>query len=316
MWSKLLPITENAAIASSNWIGIGDEKNADDAAVSAMRQAFKEIDISGTIVIGEGERDKAPMLFIGEKVGSGGREVDIAVDPLEGTTICANAAPGAMSVVAIARCNSLLHAPDIYMDKMAVGPEMKQSGLDLDPYQTCEHNITLLSQAKNMPIENICVAILKRDRNQDYIDQVRQTGARVMLINDGDVAAAIATCIPNSGIDMYIGIGGAPEGVLAAVAIKGLDGAMCGKLIYANGEEQERAKNMGIDTSKEYYSINEIVKGNDAIFIASGVTAGYLLDGIKTTCKNGQTEYIIESMVVDVKEKTIIKIQKKVIKNK
>jgi fructose-1,6-bisphosphatase class II len=258
-------------------MGRGDEKSADQAAVDAMRQAFNGVAIRGTVVIGEGERDEAPMLYIGEQVGGGeGPEVDIALDPLEGTTICANGAPNALSVIAIGDRGNFLHCPDTYMDKIAVGPVGK-GVIDLDKSPT--ENLKALAKAKGSRVEDLTVIILYRPRHEALIKEVRQAGARIRLISDGDVSAAIATTKPETGIDLLMGIGGAPEGVLAAAALRSVGGDMQGRLKPRNPEEIERARTMGIKDTGKKLSIEELA-GGEVMFAATGVTDGDYLEGV------------------------------------
>jgi len=275
---EVVRITEAAALASARHMGKGDEKAADQAAVDAMRQAFDSVSFSGTVVIGEGERDEAPMLFIGEKVGDPrGPAVDIAVDPLEGTTICANGGPNALAVIALADQGKFLHCPDTYMDKIAVGAEGK-GVINLDKSPT--ENLRLLAEAKGRRVEDLTVIILYRPRHEALIEEVRQAGARIKLISDGDVAAAIATTKPETGIDMLMGIGGAPEGVLAAAALRCVGGDMQARLKLRNQQEIERAKAMGIQDIEKKYSIEELAAG-EVMFAATGVTDGEYLKGIR-----------------------------------
>lgn len=278
---EFVRITEAAALASSVHMGRGNEKEADQAAVDAMRRAFDHVGINGTVVIGEGERDEAPMLFIGENVGrahSDDPAIDIALDPLEGTTICAKGAEGATSVIAAAEKGHFLHAPDTYMNKIACGP--KAAGkLDLDISAT--ENIHRLSEALNKPVSDITVVILDRPRHEDLIQEVRKTGARIRLISDGDVSAGIATCWPSSGIDLLLGIGGAPEGVITAAAMKCLGGDFQGRLKFRNDEEKERAKKMGVKDLEKTYKRDELAAGS-VLFCATGVTDGPLLKGVHT----------------------------------
>jgi len=258
-------------------MGRGDERAADQAAVDAMRQAFNGLAIAGTVVIGEGERDEAPMLYIGEKVGTGkGPQVDIALDPLEGTTICANGGPNALSVIAIAERGKFLHCPDTYMEKIAVGPAGR-GVIDLDKSPT--ENLKALAEAKGQRVEDLTVIILYRSRHESLIQEVRQAGARIRLISDGDVSAAIATTKPETGIDILMGIGGAPEGVLAAAALRSVDGDMQGRLKPRNQQEVERAQAMGIKDINKKYSIEELA-GGDVMFAATGVTDGDYLKGV------------------------------------
>ena len=273
---EAIRVTEAAALSCARLTGRGDEKAADQAAVDAMRRAFDALPIDGTVVIGEGERDEAPMLFIGEKVGSGGPKVDIAVDPLEGTTICATGAPNALAVIAMADGGNLLHCPDTYMEKIAVGPAGK-GVVDLN--KTPTQNLQALAEAKRCNVEDLTVIILSRPRHEALIKEVRQAGARIRLIGDGDVSAAIATTKPETGIDLLLGIGGAPEGVLAAAALRCVGGEFQGRLAPRNNEEIERAKKMGVSDIKKKFSIEELAAG-DVMFAATGVTDGDYLDGV------------------------------------
>ncbi|MBI1408014.1 MAG: class II fructose-bisphosphatase [Caulobacter sp.] len=271
-------VTEAAAIASWSEVGRGDEKAADQAAVDAMRNALNDLDIEGVIVIGEGERDEAPMLYIGEKVGKGGPRVDIALDPLEGTTLTAKAMANALAVMAWAPAGTLLNAPDTYMDKIACGPGYPEGILDLD--KTPAENAAALAKSRGVPTEQITVCVLDRPRHAEIIASLRSVGARVYLITDGDVAGVMNTADPETGIDLYIGQGGAPEGVLACAALKCVGGQFQGRLVFRNADERERAKRWGITDLDRKYDLNDIVKA-DAIFAATGVTSGALLDGVK-----------------------------------
>ena len=273
---EAIRVTEAAALSCARLAGRGDEKAADQAAVDAMRRAFNALTIDGTIVIGEGERDEAPMLYIGEKVGAGGPQVDIALDPLEGTTICANGAPNALAVIAMAEHGNFLHSPDTYMDKIAVGPAGK-GVVDLD--KTPTQNLNALAEAKECKVEDLTVIILYRPRHEALIKEVREAGARIRLIGDGDVSAAIATTKPETGIDLLMGIGGAPEGVLAAAALRCVGGDMQGRLKPRNDGEIERAKKMGIKDINKKFSIEELAAG-DVMFAATGVTDGDYLQGV------------------------------------
>jgi fructose-1,6-bisphosphatase II / sedoheptulose-1,7-bisphosphatase len=273
-------VTEAAAIAAYDFMGRGDEKAADQAAVTAMRTALGQINIDGTVVIGEGERDKAPMLYIGEKVGSGtGPKIDIALDPLEGTTICATGGPNSMAVIAMSEGGGLLNAPDVYMEKIAIGNHYKEQIIDLD--NSPKQNLSNLAKVKNCDIEDLVVIILSRERHEELIAKVREAGARICLISDGDIASVIATAISGSGVDMYMGTGGAPEGVLAAAALCTTGGQMMGRLIFDDDGQRERAKRMGISDFNKKYTITEMVKGDDVMFAATGVTSGSMLDGVK-----------------------------------
>lgn len=278
---EFVRITEAAALASAKWMGRGDEKAADQAAVDAMRKAFDSVAIDGTVVIGEGERDEAPMLYIGEKVGrrsEGAPAIDIALDPLEGTTICATGGVGSISVIAVAEHGNFLHAPDTYMDKIACGPEAKgQIDIDLSPTE----NIKRVSAALRKPIGDVTVVILDRPRHADLIAEVRKTGARIHLIGDGDVSAAVAAAWPESGIDLLMGTGGAPEGVISAAAMQCLGGDFQGRLKFRNDGEKARAKAMGITELVKKYTINELARGS-VMFVATGVTDGPFLKGVKT----------------------------------
>jgi fructose-1,6-bisphosphatase class II len=294
---EAIRVTEAAALSCARLAGRGDEKAADQAAVDAMRRAFNALTIDGTIVIGEGERDEAPMLYIGEKVGSGGPQVDIALDPLEGTTICANGAPNALSVIAMAEHGNFLHSPDTYMDKIAVGPAGK-GVIDLDKTPTA--NLNALAEAKGCAVEDLTVIILYRPRHEALIKEVRQAGARIRLIGDGDVSAAIATTKPETGIDLLMGIGGAPEGVLAAAALRCVGGDMQGRLKPRNEGEVERAKKMGIKDINKKFSIEELAAG-DVMFAATGVTDGDYLQGVHFFPGGASTQ----SVVMRSKSRTI-----------
>lgn len=272
-------VTEAAALACANWMGRGDEKAADQAAVNAMRRALNTLSIEGTVVIGEGERDKAPMLYIGEKVGTGeGPKIDIALDPLEGTTICATGGPNALAVVAMAEENGFLHAPDVYMDKIAVGGGLPNGVIDLDA--TPETNIRNLARAKGCEPSEVVAMILERERHEELIAKVREAGARIVLIGDGDVAGVIATASEETGVDVYMGTGGAPEGVLAAAALRCIGGQMQGRLLFRDEDEKARATRMGISDFDRKYTLEEMASG-DVMFAATGVTSGSMLDGVK-----------------------------------
>lgn len=284
-------ITEAAALAASKWTGRGNEKAADQAAVNAMRRVLNTLNIEGTVVIGEGERDKAPMLYIGEKVGTGqGPEVDIALDPLEGTTICATGSPNALAVLAIAAKGGFLHAPDVYMDKIAVGPDVPESVINLDDSPT--ENLKRLAKAKNCTVGDLTAIILDRPRHEALIDEVRAAGARIRLIGDGDVAGIIALAEPDAGVDLYIGSGGAPEGVLAAAALACIGGHMQGRLIFHDDEQRERAKRMGIDDLDRKYTGQDLAHG-DVMFAATGVTDGAMLKGVHRTPSRAKTHSIV-----------------------
>ena len=271
-------VTERAAVCSALWVGRGDEKSADQAAVDAMRKELNVLDIDGTVVIGEGERDEAPMLYIGEKVGTGkGPKVDIALDPLEGTTLTAKAMPNAMAVLAAAQGGTLLNAPDTYMDKIAIGGGYPQGVVDLDASPA--DNIKALAKAKKVDVRDITACILDRPRHADLIRAVREAGAKVTLITDGDIAGVIATTDPAAGVDIYMGVGGAPEGVLAAAALRCIGGQMQGRLVTSSEEQKARAAKMGVTDFNKKFDHTEMASG-DVIFAATGVTDGWLLDGI------------------------------------
>jgi fructose-1,6-bisphosphatase II / sedoheptulose-1,7-bisphosphatase len=277
---EIVRVTERAAVSAARWSGRGNEKAADQAAVDAMRRELNELSIDGTIVIGEGERDEAPMLFIGETVGNKqGPKVDIAVDPLEGTTLCAKSMPGAIATMAVAEGGTLLAAPDVYMEKIAVGPGYPKGVIDLDA--PAEENIRRLARAKGVQPAEITALILDRPRHADLIAGVRKAGAAVRLITDGDVAGVIHTTDhANTGIDIYMGIGGAPEGVLAAAAMRCIGGQMQCRLVLDSEEKRARAAKMGISDPRKKYEIADMVKG-DCLFAATGVTDGALLDGVR-----------------------------------
>jgi fructose-1,6-bisphosphatase II / sedoheptulose-1,7-bisphosphatase len=278
---EMVRVTEAAAIAASKLIGRGDEKAADAAAVEAMRAALNSLYMDGTVVIGEGERDEAPMLFIGEKVGNApgkGPKIDIALDPLEGTTICAKAGPNSLAVLAIAEEGNLLNAPDVYMDKIAVGPGYPAGVIDLD--NSVADNIRAIAAAKGVEPHEIIACVLDRPRHEKIIAALRDLGCGVVLIGDGDVAGVIATTDPDTTIDVYMGTGGAPEGVLACAALRCVGGQFKGRLLFRNEAERSRARKWGITDLDKQYDINELAKG-DVIFAATGVTDGSLLDGVK-----------------------------------
>ncbi len=272
-------VTEAAAIASWTEVGRGDEKAADQAAVDAMRTALNELNIDGVIVIGEGERDEAPMLYIGEKVGTGkGPRVDIALDPLEGTTLTAKAMANALAVMAWAPAGTMLNAPDTYMDKIACGPGYDEGVIDLD--KSPADNVRALAKAKGVAPSEITVCVLDRPRHAEIIASLRDVGARVYLITDGDVAGVMNTADPETGVDMYVGQGGAPEGVLACAALKCVGGQFQGRLVFRNADERARAARLGITDLDRKYTLHEMVRA-DAIFAATGVTKGALLDGVR-----------------------------------
>ena len=278
---EMVRVTEAAAINAAKLIGRGDEKAADQAAVEAMRAALNELYMDGTVVIGEGERDEAPMLFIGEKVGSAigtGPRIDIALDPLEGTTITAKAGPNALAVLAIAEEGCLLNAPDVYMDKLAVGPGYPEGVIDLD--KSPRENVEAVARAKGVEPSDIIVCVLDRPRHAALIAELRKLGCGVQLIPDGDVAGVIATTNDETTIDLYMGSGGAPEGVLAAAALRCVGGQFKGRLLFRNEDEKARARKWGITDLNKQYDLSELAKG-DCIFAATGVTDGSLLAGVK-----------------------------------
>ncbi|MEN0076596.1 MAG: class II fructose-bisphosphatase [Paracraurococcus sp.] len=287
---ELVRVTEAAALAASRWIGRGDKNAADGAAVDAMRKAFDTVAISGTVVIGEGEMDEAPMLYIGEKIGLGGPEVDIAVDPLEGTSITAKGGPNAIATVALAERGGFLHAPDIYMDKIAIGPGLPEGLVHLDAKP--EENLRELARAKKCGIGDLMVCTLDRDRHKDMIAACRKAGARIMLLGDGDVAGVIAVSQPGTGVDIYMGSGGAPEGVLAAAALRCIGGQMQGRLLFENDEQVSRAREMGVTDPKRIYGIYEMARGN-VMFAATGVTGGPMLHGVRRSATSATTHSIV-----------------------
>src|SRR4051794_1825090 len=289
---ELVRVTERAAVASARLRGRGDEKAADQAAVDAMRRELNRLPIEGTVVIGEGERDEAPMLFIGEKVGlNAGPQVDIAVDPLEGTTLCAKNMPGSIATMAMADGGTLLHAPDVYMQKLAVGPGYAKGVVELDASPA--ENVRRLAKAKGVDPSAITVLVLDRPRHAEIIQGVRSTGAAVRLITDGDVAGVIHCADPdNTGVDMYIGTGGAPEGVLAAAALRCIGGQMQCRLILDSDEKRERALKMGVTDPKMIYGIEDMARG-DCLFAATGVTTGSLLSGVKFRKDVIETETVV-----------------------
>lgn len=305
--SQIIEVTEKAAIACYDWIGKGDNMAADAAAVNSMRENLNRMNIKGTIVIGEGERDEAPMLYIGEKVGKhknggGGIEVDIALDPLEGTTICANAGESSLAVIAFAKKGGFLHAPDVYMEKIAVGAGLPQGVIDLD--NSPKKNLQNIAKAKKCAISDLTVMILERSRHAELIAKTREAGAKIRLIGDGDVAGVIACTSQNTRVDVYMGTGGAPEGVLAAAALRVIGGQMMGRLIFGENKKQiERAKKMGIKDLNKKYVAEEMARG-DVIFACAGVTDGYMLNGIKMT-KCHRKKIIVNSLLMDSAAKKV-----------
>lgn len=300
---ELVRVTERAAVAAARLRGRGDEMAADQVAVDAMRQELNRLAINGTVVIGEGERDEAPMLYIGEEVGSGGPEVDIALDPLEGTTICAKNLPNALAVIAIAEKGSLLFAPDVYMDKIAVGPGYPEGVIDIDASPA--DNIASVAKAKGVPVEEVTACILDRPRHAKLIEAVRATGAAIRLIGDGDVAGVIHTTDPDeTGIDIYLGTGGAPEGVLAAAALRCTGGQMQGRLLLDSAEKVARAATMGITDPNKVYRVEEMARG-DVLFAATGVTDGNMLAGVKF----GRDSITTHTIVLRSSSKTVREIK-------
>ena len=295
---EVVRVTEAAALSAATLMGRGDEKAADQAAVDAMRRALNSLAIEGTVVIGEGERDEAPMLFIGEKVGSGGPKVDIALDPLEGTTITAKGGHNALAVVAMAAEGGFLNAPDVYMEKIAVGVGLPEGVIDLDAKP--EQNLRELAKAKKVEVSDIVACILDRPRHAELIARVRSAGARIMLISDGDVSGVIATSRPESGVDIYLGSGGAPEGVLAAAALRCIGGQMQGRLLFRNDDERARAKKWGVTDLNRKYGMLDMAKG-DVMFAATGVTDGAMLRGVRRS-RAGATTH---SMVMRSKTGTV-----------
>lgn len=289
---EVVRVTEMAAISSARLMGRGNKNESDQAAVDAMRRAFDALNIQGTVVIGEGERDEAPMLYIGEKVGRatpGAPEVDIALDPLEGTNLCAYGRPGAISVIAIAGKGQMLNAPDIYMDKIAVGPRGR-GAIDLNRSPT--ENLRAIADKSNRYVENLTVMVLDRPRHEDLIREVRAAGARIRLIEDGDVAGAIATCFEETGVDVLMGTGGAPEGVIAAAAVRCVGGDLQGRLVPRNDKDVERCKRFGISDIRKVYLAEELARG-EVMFAASGVTTGDFLKGVRFFRNGAETHSVV-----------------------
>ena len=288
---EVVRVTEAAALSASRLMGRGDEKAADQAAVDAMRRALGALSIDGVVVIGEGERDEAPMLYIGEKVGSGqGPRVDIALDPLEGTTLTAKGGPNALAVIAMAEAGGVLNAPDVYMDKIAVGGGLPEGVVDLDA--TPAENLKQLAKARKVDVSDLVACILDRPRHAEIIAKVREAGARIMLISDGDVSGVIATSRPESGVDIYFGTGGAPEGVLAAAALRCIGGQMQGRLVFRNDDERQRASKWGIKDLGRKYGLLDMAKG-DVMFAATGVTDGTMLRGVRRFKDGAATHSIV-----------------------
>jgi len=287
---ELVRVTEAAALCSARWMGLGKKEEADGAAVDAMRRMFDTVQITGTVVIGEGEIDEAPMLYIGEKVGSGGPQVDVAVDPVEGTNLVAKGLPNSIAVIGVAPRGCLLHAPDMYMDKIAVGPcGVGKIHLDNPPAK----NLKILAEVTGKEIRDLVVVILDRPRHEKIIRQVREAGARVKLISDGDVAPAVSAAVGGSGVDMLLGIGGAPEGVLAAVALKCLGGEIQGRLCPEDEEQQQRIREMGIHDPCQLLAMEDLVRGDDCFFAATGITDGDLVQGVRFHGERASTHSIV-----------------------
>lgn len=294
-----IKVTESGALEGYKLLGLGSENAVDKFAVAAMRNELNNLEIEGTIVIGEGERDQAPMLYIGEKVGTGrGAKFDIAVDPVEGTTILSEARNNSLSVLAMSEDQGILNAPDVYMEKIAIGFNFPEPLIDLD--NTVKENLHNVARAKNISINDMLVSVLNRDRHKDLISQIRAVGARVQLIQDGDIAAIVGLALGSSNADIYMGIGGAPEGVLAASALQTLGGQVCCRLILDSEDKISRSKRMGIEDINKKYYIDDLIK-KDSIFVATGITNGILLDGIKKDKKS----IILSSMVTNSSNKKI-----------
>ena len=287
---ELVRVSEAGALAASRWMGRGNKNEADGAAVEAMRRAFDSVAIDGTVVIGEGEMDEAPMLYIGEKVGAGGPEMDIAVDPLEGTSLTAKGSPNAMATVALAEAGNFLHAPDIYMDKIAVGPGLPPGVVDLDA--PIAENLRNLAAARKVDIGEIVLCTLDRDRHQEMIARAREAGVRIMLIGDGDVSGVIMAAQAESGVDIFVGSGGAPEGVLAAAALRCLGGQMQGRLLFEDDAQVARARDRGVADPKKKYDLLEMAKG-DVMFAATGVTTGPMLRGVRRFATGAVTHSLV-----------------------
>ena len=287
---ELVRVSEAGALGASRWMGRGQKNEADGAAVEAMRRAFDSVAIDGTVVIGEGEMDEAPMLYIGEKVGAGGPAMDIAVDPLEGTSITAKGGPNALAVVALAESGNFLHAPDVYMDKIAVGGGLPQGVVDLDAPVAV--NLRELARAKKVEIGDLVVCMLERERHAEKLAHCRQAGARIMLLGDGDVAGVMAAAMIDGGVDIFLGSGGAPEGVLAAAALRCIGGQMQGRLLFEDEAQRARALAMGITDPSRKYSVMEMARG-DVMFAATGVTSGAMLRGVRRFGSGAVTHSIV-----------------------
>lgn len=298
----ILRVTEAAALQSARWRGRGDKKKADEAATEAMRHTLNNLPISATVVIGEGEMDEAPMLYIGEKLGTGGEALDIAVDPLDGTTLAAKNRENSIAVIAVAKAGSLLHAPDMYMLKLGVGPKAKGA---LDLSKSLSWNLKETSKALKKKPEDLTVVMLDRDRHSEYVKECRDFGCRITLITDGDVSPMIAAGLEDSGVDMLFGSGGAPEGVLAAAAARCLGGDFQGRLMPENDEQKARCKSMGIEDVNHYFTLNQLVKSDEVIFALTGVTHGSLCRGVRFY----PDKTITESLLLSAQEKTVRKIK-------
>ncbi len=294
-------VTEVSAIAAAQWMGRGNEKSADQAAVDAMRRSLNTMLMDGTIMIGEGERDEAPMLYIGEKVGLGGPKLDIALDPLEGTTLCATGGPNALAVIAFADHGGFLNAPDVYMHKIAVGADLPEDVVDLDA--SVKDNLNSVAKAKDVSLSSLVVCVLNRPRHNLLIEEIRSLGCRIKLIQDGDVAGVISTTEEASGIDVYMGIGGAPEGILAAAALRCMGGQMQGRLLFDNDRQRERARRFGITDLNRKYLVSDMAAG-EVMFAATGVTDGTMLKGVKRV----KHRFSCESIVMRSKTGTIRRI--------
>ncbi|MBT3930166.1 MAG: class II fructose-bisphosphatase [Rhodospirillaceae bacterium] len=297
-------VTEAAAIAAEKWVGRGDEREADAAAVDAMRTALNKLNIDGTVVIGEGERDEAPMLYIGEKVGAGGPKIDIALDPLEGTTITAKANENALAVLALAPDGDFLNAPDVYMEKIAIGGGYEEGIIDITAPPV--ENLNRLAKARDCDIGDLTVCILDRPRHEALIGSVRDAGARIFLISDGDIFGVMATSDPDSGIDMYLGSGGAPEGVLAAAALQSIGGQIQGQLLFRNDDEIGRARKLGIEDLDRIYNRDDLASG-DVIFSATGVTDGAMVKGVRKFPGGCETHTIVMRSITGTVREVITK---------
>lgn len=288
---EVVRVTEAAALSASSWIGRGDEKSADQAAVDAMRTALNSLNIKGRVVIGEGERDEAPMLYIGEEVGKGGPEIDIALDPLEGTTITAKGGANALAVIAMTEKGGFLNAPDTYMQKIACGSGYPAGFLDID--RPMKDFLPMMAKHKGGKVEDLLVCVMDRPRHDQLIADIRAAGARIVLIGDGDVAGVIVTAQADTGIDLYAGIGGAPEGVLAAAALQCIGGQMQGRLVFRNDDEKARGEKWGISDFNRVYSLDELAHGDDIMFAATGVTSGPMLKGVRRFPGGAETHSVV-----------------------